>query len=53
MASAADVLLCGSGAATFARTGTFAEACAIAASAQARGWWGRATTFSGLRAAVL
>lgn len=53
VASAADVLLCGSGAATFARTGTFAEACAIAAAAQARGWWGRATTFSGLRAAVL
>lgn len=46
------VLLCGSGATTLALTGTFAEACAIAAEAQRRGWWGRATTFSGLRAAV-
>lgn len=53
VASAEDVLLCGSGAATFARTGSFSEACAIAAAAQARGWWSRATTFSSLGAAVL
>ena len=53
VASPSDVLLCGSGAATFAIVGTSAQACAIAAAAQARGWWGRATSFSGLRAAVL
>ena len=46
------VLLCGSGATTLAQTGTFAQACALAAEAQRRGWWGRATTFCGLRAAV-
>lgn len=48
-----DVLLCGSGATTFARTSSFADACTIAAAAQQRGWWARATTFSGLRAAVV
>lgn len=48
-----QVLLCGSGAATFAMTESFAAACEIAAAAQARGWWARATTFSSLRAAKL
>ncbi|MCI8468013.1 MAG: hypothetical protein HFJ75_00650 [Eggerthellaceae bacterium] len=48
-----DVLLCGSGAATFAVTDDFAVACRVAAAAQARGWWARATTFSGIRAAVM
>lgn len=53
VAGAQDVLLCGSGATTFARTASFADACTIAAAAQQRGWWARATTFSGLRAAVV
>ncbi len=48
-----DVLLCGSGAATFAVTEDFFAACDIAAQAQALGWWARATTFSSLGAAVL
>lgn len=47
------VLLCGSGATTFAETTDNAAACAIVAAAQARGWWARATTFSSLRAAKL
>lgn len=45
------VLLCGSGATTFAVVRDFAAACAIAAEAQKRGWWARATAFSSLRAA--
>lgn len=47
------VLLCGSGAATFAITESFSAACEVAAAAQKRGWWARATTFSSLRAAQL
>lgn len=50
-ARAGEVLLCGSGATTFAVVDDFAAACAVAAAAQARGWWARATTFSSLRAA--
>lgn len=46
-----DVLLCGSGATTFAFADSFASACDIAAAAQARGWWARATTLSSLRVA--
>lgn len=52
VAGSQDVQLCGSGSTTFARTATFADATAIAAEAQCRGWWARATTFSGLRATV-
>lgn len=51
--SSQDVMLCGSGATTFAVTDDFAAACSIAAAAQARGWWARATTFSSLRAAIV
>lgn len=47
-----DVLLCGSGATTFAVVESFSAACRIAAEAQKRGWWARATMFSSLRAAV-
>ena len=47
------VMLCGSGATTFAVTRDFAAACDIAAAAQSRGWWARACTFSSLRAAVV
>lgn len=47
------VLLCGSGATTFAVTDSFSTACDIAASAQSRGWWARACTFSSLRAAAV
>ncbi|WP_241156612.1 MULTISPECIES: 4-(cytidine 5'-diphospho)-2-C-methyl-D-erythritol kinase [unclassified Adlercreutzia] len=50
---AGEVLLCGSGATTFAVMKDFAAACAVAAAAQARGWWARATTFSSLRSAKL
>ncbi|WP_241157242.1 4-(cytidine 5'-diphospho)-2-C-methyl-D-erythritol kinase [Adlercreutzia sp. ZJ242] len=50
---AGEVLLCGSGATTFAVTEDFAAACAVAAAAKARGWWARATTFSSLRSAKL
>lgn len=47
------VLLCGSGATTFAVTDDFSAACNIAAAARSRGWWARACTFSSLRAAVV
>ena len=50
---ARDVLLCGSGAATFAVMDGFDAAVRAAAEAQRRGWWARATTFSGVRAALL
>lgn len=50
---AGEVLLCGSGATTFAVVEDFSAACAVAAAAQARGWWARATAFSSLRAAKL
>ena len=51
VASESDVLLCGSGATTFAITQSAATAGDIAAAARARGWWARATNFSSLRAA--
>jgi 4-diphosphocytidyl-2-C-methyl-D-erythritol kinase len=47
------VLLCGSGSATFAVCGTYAAAQALSAAAQSRGYWARATSFSGIRAAQL
>lgn len=53
IASPNDVLLTGSGSVTYARTQDFSAACAIAAAAQARGWWARATTLSSLRVAKL
>ncbi len=43
-------LLCGSGAALFARTASFAHATDIATKARAKGLWARATTFSSLKA---
>ncbi len=51
--SADDVLLCGSGSATFAITRDFNAACDIAGQARVRGWWATATMFSSLRAARL
>ncbi len=48
-----SVVLCGSGATTFAITEDFTAACNIATQAQARGWWARATTFSAARAAIM
>lgn len=50
---AGEALLCGSGSSTFAVCDDFATACAVAAKAQARGWWARATTFSSARASVI
>ena len=47
-----NVLLSGSGSATFALVDIFAEASRIATAAAARGWWARPTSLSGLRAAV-
>lgn len=47
------VLLSGSGSATFALVDSFSEASRIATAAGARGWWGRPTTLSGLRAALV
>ena len=47
------VLLCGSGASTFAVCEDFAVASRIAAAAQARGYWARATSFAKLGAALL
>ena len=49
----ANVLLSGSGSATFALVDTFAEASRIATAATAHGWWARPTSLSGLRAAVV
>ena len=45
-----QVLLSGSGAATYAITDSYADAARIAGEANARGWWARATSFSSLRA---
>lgn len=50
---AESVLMSGSGAAVFAFQRDFAEACDVAAEAQLRGWWARATTCSSLMAARL
>lgn len=48
-----NVLLSGSGSATFALVDTFADASRIATAATARGWWARPTSLSGLRAAIV
>ncbi len=48
-----NVLLSGSGSATFALVDTFAEASRIATAATARGWWARPTSLSGLRVAIV
>ena len=48
-----DILLCGSGSAVFAVCETFENAQALAAQAQRQGYWARATSFSGVRAAIL
>lgn len=48
-----NVLLCGSGATTFALVDSFDTARTLATQASARGWWGRPTNLSGLRAAVV
>ncbi len=45
-------MLCGSGATTFAVVDDFATACELAAAAQLKGWWARATMMSSLKAAV-
>lgn len=47
------VLLCGSGAGTFAICQDFAAAQQLAAQAQRQGWWVRTTSFSPLGAALL
>lgn len=43
-------LLCGSGSAVFAITESYSDALRIATDAQKRGWWGRATSLSSLKA---
>lgn len=48
-----DVLLCGSGAGTFAVCESYQVAQALSAAAQAQGWWARATSLSSLSAAIL
>lgn len=48
-----DVLMSGSGSASFAITETYADAARIATDASARGWWARATTFSSLKACTI
>ena len=48
-----DVLLCGSGSAVFAVCDSFECAQSVAAMAQRAGYWSRATSFSGVRAAIL
>lgn len=52
-AGVGETLLCGSGSSTFAVCDDFATACAVAAQAQARGWWARATSFSSIKASVV
>lgn len=47
------VLLCGSGATTFATCNSFSDACAIVGAAKQRGWWARATSFGRLGATIL
>ena len=47
------VLLCGSGAATFALCDNFQAACTLVAQARARGWWARATALGAARCAVV
>lgn len=48
-----NILLCGSGSATFAIAPDFSTASRIATAAQSCGWWARATTLSRLRATVM
>ncbi|WP_232050893.1 4-(cytidine 5'-diphospho)-2-C-methyl-D-erythritol kinase [Arabiibacter massiliensis] len=48
-----QALMSGSGSAVFACCPSFDAAARVAAQAQARGWWARATMFSSARAAVL
>lgn len=47
------VLLCGSGAGTFAVCESYEVGQAVSAAAQARGWWARCTSFTSLAASVL
>lgn len=47
------ILLCGSGAATFAIAETMEDALRIVGAAKAKGWWARSTSFCDLRAALL
>lgn len=48
-----DVLLCGSGATTFAICDDFATACRLVAEARKDGHWARATSFGSLRALLV
>lgn len=48
-----DVLLCGSGATTFARMESFSHACELATAAQRQGFWVRVTSLSSIRASVM
>lgn len=48
-----NVLLCGSGSATFALVDTFEAASALAVAAGKRGWWARPTNLSSVRAAIV
>ena len=48
-----DVLLCGSGSATFAMVDDFGRACRLSAAAQARGFWARTTLLGSLRVAIV
>ena len=52
-ACVSDVLLCGSGATTFAICDDFSAACNVVASARKRGWWARATSFGSIRAMTI
>ncbi|MBQ3106753.1 MAG: 4-(cytidine 5'-diphospho)-2-C-methyl-D-erythritol kinase [Eggerthellaceae bacterium] len=48
-----SVLLCGSGATTFAVMSDFSQAMRVAAAAQAQGWWARTTMFASVKADVV
>lgn len=48
-----DVLLCGSGSATFAIVDDFGQASRLSAAAQAKGWWARTTLLGSLGAAIV
>lgn len=52
-AGAQNVLLCGSGSATFALVDDYDTASALALAAGKQGWWARPTNLSGLRAAIV
>ena len=47
------VLLCGSGAGTFAVCESYEAGQALSTAAQARGWWARCTSFTSLAASIL